>query len=1357
MKKLTLFLAVFLAFSLAVSNASASQETLKEILLSKNDVKIRGDINGDLKVDILDMAEVGMYYGYGIEGHPAAKLGRGADPLDVQSDTNDDGRVDVIDLATVGYNFGNYLFKPAAGAYSEVFTEPAFLEKEPGENFTVNIMVNTSESVFAVSSVIEYNSSVINATSVQEGEFLGRNGNGANTYPVIVNDYENGRIEFDSTRYGTETGVAGEGVIIVIEFDSIADGNADMQIIETYLIDDNLNIVDGTVVVDGVFNVTSNSPPVIAEIEDMDVNESEELSFTVTVSDPDEDDVSLSVVSGPGSVDDGVYSYPSEWDSDHENSEYEVTILADDGNGGTDTETFNITVIDVNRAPTMQPVDDVMFDEGDEVVFNLISADPESDSVSFSIVSGPGIIEDDEYSFSPAWDTDHDDNEYEVTILADDGNGGTDTETFSITVIDVNRPPVFTGVPSSPVYVDEGETLSFDASGIVSDPEGDAVTYIVSSGVGAFSGSEYIFVPGWDADHSDENYDVYMLANDSFGAVSEDNPSFMITVNDVNRQPSIEPVDDVLVDEGGDVYVELNSTDPDDDSISFSVISGPGSLDGDEYSFCSEWDTDHEDVVYDVTILADDGNGGNDTETFSITVIDVNRPPEADDMVLEIGAGAAVSFVLTGSDPENDSLDFGVVTPPEKGNLGGLLPPPDMLYIPSASSGTDSFEFSVDDGHGGTDTGIVTITINENNAPEITGYNPSGSSQHMYEEDVREFEVTASDPDMDDLDYEWKIDGGVVGSGTSYLFDAPELGSNHDVVYELSVTVSDGRGGSDTHSWEITVSNVNTPPVAYDIDVGTGIDMPVQFMLSAEDTDGDDLNFYYLSQPDHGQLSWTEPPQASYVPDQGYTGTDSFQFGVDDGYGGTDSATVYITVSPGGSAGIILDYNPHTTFPSVPEGHTQNFAVYTNAGDWGGVSYEWKLNQEPVSFTSHYSFRPGHVPGHSESYYSLSVKATSNGGETDFQTWGITVTDVNLPPEIRPIPDKEVYEGKTLDVVIEAEDDDGDTVTFSLPSGPGGMTGGTYSVSVPWDSDHEDEVYDVTVNAEDGYGGTDSETFTVTVRDVNRNPVMSPVEDKSVNEGDEISFSLSAADPESDSLEFEIMEGPGSVTGDTYSYESSWDTDHENENHQVKISVSDGHGGTDEVTFEIVVNDVNRAPAVESHSPENLRPSITETESILFSVSMSDEDSDSLSYIWWVNDSEVSTEESYEFLTDYDSSGDHDVILAVTDGYDITTLYWFVSVLNADTVSFDLSAGSNVVTLPRTPADTSIESVLESVEGKYNSVMVYDESIEGDEWDKWLVYDPAAPPFLNTLHELDGSLPFHIEMNQEATLTVSIE
>ncbi len=78
----------------------------------------------------------------------------------------------------------------------------------------------------------------------------------------------------------------------------------------------------------------------------------------------------------------------------------------------------------------------------------------------------------------------------------------------------------------------------------------------------------------------------------------------------------------------------------------------------------------------------------------------------------------------------------------------------------------------------------------------------------------------AGDPDGDQLGYFWTCTHGYLSSsvGSTVIWYAPEVSGNAIV----SVTVSDGRGGSDTRSKTITVNRVTTTLINWDGQIPAG-------------------------------------------------------------------------------------------------------------------------------------------------------------------------------------------------------------------------------------------------------------------------------------------------------------------------------------------------------------------------------------------------------------------------------------------------------------------------------------------------------------------------------------------------------
>ena len=104
-------------------------------------------------------------------------------------------------------------------------------------------------------------------------------------------------------------------------------------------------------------------------------------------------------------------------------------------------------------------------------------------------------------------------------------------------------------------------------------------------------------------------------------------------------------------------------------------------------------------------------------------------------------------------------------------------------------------------------------------------------------------------------------------------------------------------------------ANKNHPPVVTDTSAFTPTNTPVAIMLSAKDADGNALTLRVVSQARHGTVGLTGTA-ATYYPETGYAGGDSFTFAAWDGQTDSNLGTVQITV---GGSGCVFTIAPMTT------------------------------------------------------------------------------------------------------------------------------------------------------------------------------------------------------------------------------------------------------------------------------------------------------------------------------------------------------------------------------------------------------------------------------------------------------------
>ncbi|MFO0803562.1 MAG: Ig-like domain-containing protein [Gemmataceae bacterium] len=204
------------------------------------------------------------------------------------------------------------------------------------------------------------------------------------------------------------------------------------------------------------------------------------------------------------------------------------------------------------------------------------------------------------------------------------------------------------------------------------------------------------------------------------------------------------------------------------------------------------------------------GMPGGDTNDVILTV--ASEPPNANDDTFTINEDTATEFAVLGNDtdPENDTLTITNVTLPMHGTAS--ISGSKILYTPAANYfGTDSFQYTIADGHGGTDTATVSVTISPVND------NPTAvaDTATVVGNFTSYLMVLGNDSDVDGdmISLSGIVTGPANGSASlsgSMIAYTPNTGfSGTDT---LTYQISDGVGGFATAVVTITVTGVGGPP-----------------------------------------------------------------------------------------------------------------------------------------------------------------------------------------------------------------------------------------------------------------------------------------------------------------------------------------------------------------------------------------------------------------------------------------------------------------------------------------------------------------------------------------------------------------
>ena len=230
--------------------------------------------------------------------------------------------------------------------------------------------------------------------------------------------------------------------------------------------------------------------------------------------------------------------------------------------------------------------------------------------------------------------------------------------------------------------------------------------------------------------------------------------------------------------------------------------------------------------------------------------------------------------------------------------------------------------------------------------------------------------------------------------------------------------------------------------------------------------------------------------------------------------------------------------------------------------------------------------------------HDVIISVTDDEGRDDRERITIVVNEVNAAPVLSAIGNRLVDETHLLQFTINAEDpDDSDqTLTYALDdeSLASGMTLGASSGVFEWTPDElQDGEHNVTISVSDGQETT-SETFVISVAEINAAPVLSEIGDQSTDELAELTFIATASDSDhsDESLIYSLDEESEALgmTMDASTGLFSWTpTEEQNGEYSVTITVSDGEL-KDSEKFAVVVHESDGSTGGEVLNVNELEP-----------------------------------------------------------------------------------------------------------------------------------------------------------------------
>ncbi|RKY54408.1 MAG: hypothetical protein DRP89_05000, partial [Candidatus Neomarinimicrobiota bacterium] len=775
--------------------------------------------------------------------------------------------------------------------------------------------------------------------------------------------------------------------------------------------------------------IINKKPNILTQVLD-DANEGEFYSFDLDADDEQLGTTSYSILN-PGLPDwlTLVSSVTGELQGIPDNGDVgpaSIIVAFDDGNEGKDTTTLNITVR--NKVPTITTDYDTVITEDNPYSYDFDCSEDGQGNIVYHANAKPSWLSlNSTTGLLAGTPSNNDVGEASVSIFVSDGNGGSDTASFTLTIN--NRDPVLESTAISSAYEDSSYAYDIDF-----DDEGEGATYSwnikpdwlsLNTSTGEISGiprNSYV------GDNT-----VSVKIDDGKGGEAYE--TFVLNV--VNAPPVFTAAADTSIKEDSTLTIDVYTDDEGDPTVTYALINPPANMVIGSNNGIINFTPDNSQVdTFTVSVLADDGNidGISDTLKFDIIVentlpLITTTPPDSvnewqvykyDINSIDEGVGNT-QYSFFGTPPGWLSID------PDSGIVSG--------YTDNSGVGDWGISVKVSDGNGGADKQSWTLTV-VNKAPEFSEQTlDEAVEDYLYNYTIQisepfftggVFSLVGEYPDWLSLD-----------SSTGVLSGTP---INSDVdVDTITIKLDDKNGGIATEDFELTVANSKPDFLTVD-DINATEDQNLSVDLQANDEgdEGSGTSGYFLINPYPDWLSINQTTGVlSGIPRDDDVGTSALQVKYLDGNDGSDTLEVSL---------IVANANPSftTTDPTnlVAEDQTYSFQFHTDDDDWGGVTFD-TLYTLPVGFTlSSSGLLSGSPTNASVGSHTVGIVATDGNEGEDNLIFNLEITNVYPGIDtvyINPSPTSTVNDTSFLTedveytINIDTDDEgDGDNTTYTV-------------------------------------------------------------------------------------------------------------------------------------------------------------------------------------------------------------------------------------------------------------------------------------------------------------------------------------
>jgi RHS repeat-associated protein len=651
-----------------------------------------------------------------------------------------------------------------------------------------------------------------------------------------------------------------------------------------------------------------------------------------------------------------------------------------------------------------------------------------------------------------------------------------------------------------------------------------------------------------------------------------------------NSAPTFISVPPALITIGSQLRYQAEATDnlPENDWVYYDLLVKPVGMVIDPNTGVVFWNPTSEQIgTVDVVIRAQDLYGGRDLQYFQLKVVPPNSAPSFTSSLSPTTpqVGKPFQYNAVAIDPDDDPITYSLANGAPTGMVVDAVT--GMLTWTAATTqlGNHDVRLIASDDNGAETTQALNLTVIDaqpNTAPQITSQprvTTRVNAPYLYQ-------LTVQEPDGDPLTYTLvNAPEGMTLNERGLLAWQPK--ASQTGAHTITITVEDGQGGSDTQTYGLGVRNQvgnYAPEITSEPPYLTNIDRPYQYQAAAIDPDGDAL-FWELAAAPQGMVVDAQTGTVRWQPGITQVGEHIIMLQVTDALGSFAAQTFTLAVRGTNTPPQI------TSTPPTQIGIEQPYRYQIQAVDPEGDRIEFKLGRHPSGMTLDATTgdllwipQPGQIGLH-----DIELVAQDAQGGISRQTYTLLVTRdaVNQAPSITSSP------GFWADVVtgyeyqVAASDPDGDSIAFSVLTGPTGMTIDPITGLLQWQPTAAQlGQQTVTVAAFDPLGLGGLQTYSLRVTEANQAPVIRSTPILTAAAETTYRYDLWASDPDGEPITLSLNRAPEGMVMDELGRITWATTKGDVGTYPIEIAVADSRGAVTLQTFDLAVQADTLAPRV---------------------------------------------------------------------------------------------------------------------------------------------------------------------------------